>query len=104
MSATHSIARRAVGVAAIAFTVFTIGAGTVTAAPAPTTAVVQFVGGYPEVEAGPDGKPRMECNQFHDGEKVSTRDGGKKRAFICMYHDPIFGKGYWVWSELMLAG
>ncbi|WP_146251106.1 hypothetical protein [Nocardia tenerifensis] len=33
VSATYSIARRAVGVAAIAFTMFTVGAGVVTASP-----------------------------------------------------------------------
>ncbi|MFI6165562.1 hypothetical protein ACIBCN_02135 [Nocardia sp. NPDC051052] len=102
MSATYSIARRAVGFAAIAFTMFTVGAGEVMAAPVPAAPAVQFVTSYPEVEADADGKPRMECNQFHDGERVSTSGG--ERKFICNYHDPIFGKGYWIWTELMLAG
>lgn len=77
------------------------------AAPAsaqPTIAVPPFqaADAYAPVEAAPDGTPKMDCNQYHDGEKVKTSVGGKERRFVCGYHDPIFGKGYWVWTELLL--
>lgn len=56
----------------------------------------QAADAYAPVEGNPDGTPRMDCNQFHDGEKVKTTVGGKERRYICGYHDPIFGRGYWV--------
>lgn len=104
---TTTQARCAAAAIAIGLTMGTLTAGAAAATPAaaPTDhgAVFTLAGGYPRVEAGPDGKPRMECNQFHDGERVSTSDSGRERKFICMFHDPLFSSGYWVWTELTLG-
>ncbi|MEV0759561.1 hypothetical protein [Nocardia sp. NPDC050435] len=79
-----------------------------TAQPAPPAATVDFqqfrAAGYTRVEADEEGRPKMECNEFHDGEKVSTLWKGKERKFICDFHLPIFSNnGKWAWLELMLA-
>ncbi|MGW5387848.1 hypothetical protein [Nocardia sp. NPDC003963] len=105
---TISVATVNKAVGAVALTFFALFMGSVATDSAPANAgppigahPFQATGGYPEVEAGPDGKPRMECNQFHDGQGATTIVDGKKRLFVCKFYDPIFGDPYWAWAEIM---
>lgn len=57
---------------------------------------------WPRVPADPHGNPLMKCNEYHDGEHVSTVDkDGTLARWICQHVSPVFDSPYWEWTEVV---
>jgi hypothetical protein len=59
---------------------------------------------WPRVPADPHGNPLMKCNEYHDGEHVSTVDkDGTQSRWICIHVSPVFDDPYWEWTEVAVT-